>query len=66
MKCLTGQGRRDRRDQRRHPLWAALACRLAEALQKPLGLLSTAIYAGLIPGEVTAGFRDIQVGDNGA
>jgi kumamolisin len=48
------------------PLWAALACRLAEALQRPLGLLSPAIYAGLVPGKVTAGFRDIQVGDNGA
>ncbi len=42
------------------PLWAALICRLAQALGRPLGLLQPALYA------ITDGLRDITSGDNGA
>jgi kumamolisin len=48
------------------PLWAALVCRLAEALERPLGLLQPRLYQGLRPGVVTPGFRDVVTGDNGA
>jgi kumamolisin len=48
------------------PLWAALVCRLAQALGRPLGLLQPLVYRDLAPGKVTAGFRDIVAGDNGA
>jgi kumamolisin len=48
------------------PLWAALVCRLTEALGRPLGLLQPLVYHDLVPGKVTAGFRDVVAGDNGA
>ncbi|MEV0642980.1 S53 family peptidase [Streptomyces sp. NPDC050619] len=48
------------------PLWAALVCRLAQALGRPLGLLQPLIYQDLVPGNVTPGFRDVAAGDNGA
>jgi kumamolisin len=48
------------------PLWAALACRLAQALGKPLGLLQPAIYATATAGTTPPGFRDITSGSNGA
>jgi len=48
------------------PLWAALVCRLAQALGRPLGLLQPALYAGTAPGRPVPGFRDITTGDNGA
>jgi kumamolisin len=48
------------------PLWAALACRIAEALGRPLGLLAPLIYEGLTAGQVTEGFRDVVAGNNGA
>ncbi|HEY2044587.1 MAG TPA: S53 family peptidase [Jatrophihabitans sp.] len=47
------------------PLWAALVCRLAQSLGKPLGLLQPAIYSAAIPGAVPPGFRDITSGNNG-
>ncbi|MEU3876218.1 MULTISPECIES: S53 family peptidase [Streptomyces] len=47
------------------PLWAALACRLSEALGRPLGLLQPLLYPGAIPGHTAPGFRDITQGDNG-
>jgi kumamolisin len=48
------------------PLWAALVCRLAQELGRPLGLIQPALYAAAAPGAVPAGFRDITTGDNGA
>lgn len=48
------------------PLWAALVCRLSQALGRPLGLLQPLIYQDLAPGNVTAGFRDVIAGDNGS
>jgi kumamolisin len=48
------------------PLWAALVCRLAQSLGRPLGLLQPAIYSGVRPGVVQPGFRDITIGNNGA
>jgi kumamolisin len=48
------------------PLWAALVCRLVQALGKPLGLAQTRLYAGVAAGKVQPGFRDVTVGDNGA
>jgi kumamolisin len=48
------------------PLWAALICRLAQSLGRPLGLLQPLIYQDLQPDSVTAGFRDVVLGDNGA
>jgi kumamolisin len=48
------------------PLWAALACRLAQALGRPLGLLQPAIYAAATAGTTPPGFRDITSGNNGA
>lgn len=47
------------------PLWAALVCRLAQALNKPLGLIHTQLYSGVRGGQVQPGFRDITAGDNG-
>jgi kumamolisin len=47
------------------PLWAALVCRLSEALGGTLGLLQK-LYADAQPGKATPGFRDITDGDNGA
>jgi len=43
------------------PLWAALVCRLAQALGRPLGLLAPVLYASGRPG-----LRDITHGNNGA
>ncbi len=48
------------------PLWAALICRLAQALDRPLGLLQPLIYQDLQAGAVTTGFRDVVKGDNGS
>ncbi|MCU7827048.1 protease pro-enzyme activation domain-containing protein [Kitasatospora sp. DSM 101779] len=48
------------------PLWAALACRLSEALGRPLGLLQPLLYDGATAGTSPAGFRDITQGDIGA
>ena len=48
------------------PLWAALTCRLAQALGRPLGLLQPLLYAGVTPGATASGFRDITTGNNGA
>ena len=48
------------------PLWAGIVCRLAAALGRPLGLLPPALYAGVTPGAVPPGFRDITSGSNGA
>jgi kumamolisin len=48
------------------PLWAALVCRLSEALGRPLGLLQPALYAGVQAGHTAPGFRDITTGGNGA
>jgi kumamolisin len=48
------------------PLWAALACRLSQALGDNLGLLQPKLYAGAQPGQPSPGFRDITEGDNGA
>ena len=48
------------------PLWAALVCRLAQALGAPLGLLQPAIYAGASATTSPPGFRDITEGNNGA
>jgi kumamolisin len=48
------------------PLWAALACRLSEALGEGLGLLQPMLYADARPGKAAPGFRDITDGDNGA
>jgi len=48
------------------PLWAALACRLAEALGRPPGLLQPQVYAGISAGDPAPGFRDVTTGSNGA
>jgi kumamolisin len=48
------------------PLWAALVSRLAEGAGTRFGLLPPLLYAGVSPGQTTAGFRDITVGNNGA
>jgi kumamolisin len=48
------------------PLWAALVCRLAQALGRTLGMLQPVIYAQAQPGRATPGFRDVTVGNNGA
>jgi kumamolisin len=47
------------------PLWAALIARLAQATGRSFGLLQPALYAGLTPGSVARGFRDITIGSNG-
>lgn len=47
------------------PLWAALTCRLAEALGRPLGMLHPLVYAGITPGHTSRGFREITTGTNG-
>jgi kumamolisin len=47
------------------PLWAALVCRLAERLGRPLGLAQPALYANAAPGRTPPGFRDITSGSNG-
>jgi kumamolisin len=48
------------------PLWAALACRLAEGLGRRPGLLQPQLYAGVSAGAPAPGFRDITEGRNGA
>lgn len=48
------------------PLWAALACRLAQAAGRRLGLMQTVLYQGAAKGTVPAGLRDIRSGNNGA
>jgi kumamolisin len=48
------------------PLWAALVCRLAQALGRPLGMLQPVIYAKAKAGQATPGFRDVTTGNNGA
>jgi kumamolisin len=48
------------------PLWAALACRLSQAVGKPLGFMQTALYASAKAGKAVPGFHDITSGDNGA
>ncbi|WP_037570572.1 S53 family peptidase [Phaeacidiphilus oryzae] len=48
------------------PLWAALVCRLSQALGKPLGLLQPLLYAGAQAGQTAPGFHDITAGNNGA
>jgi kumamolisin len=47
------------------PLWAALTCRLSQAVGKPLGLLQTALYASAKAGTTATGFHDITSGNNG-
>ncbi|MEU9119337.1 S53 family peptidase [Streptomyces sp. NPDC048506] len=47
------------------PLWAALTCRLVEALGRPLGMLHPLLYAGATPGHTSPGFREITTGTNG-
>lgn len=47
------------------PLWAALVCRLAQAMNRPLGLIHTHLYAEVRGGRVQPGFRDITVGGSG-
>src|SRR5690348_16642811 len=48
------------------PLWAALVCRLVQALGEPLGAPHQALYGGASPGLTPPGFRDVTVGSNGA
>ncbi|MGH3302691.1 MAG: S53 family peptidase, partial [Streptosporangiaceae bacterium] len=48
------------------PLWAALVARLTESLGRGTGLIQTALYAGIEPGQPDAGLRDITTGNNGA
>jgi kumamolisin len=48
------------------PLWAALTALMVESIGKPLGLMQTALYAGVEPGQPVAGMRDITDGNNGA
>lgn len=48
------------------PLWAALVTRLSQTLGRKLGLLQPKLYAGVAPGKVQPGFRDITDGNNGA
>ena len=47
-------------------LWAALACRLAQAAGHSFGLIQEILYAGVAPGQPVAGLRDITSGNNGA
>jgi len=48
------------------PLWSALISRLAQATGKRFGLIQPLLYAGVTPGAVVPGFRDITSGNNGA
>ncbi|MDX2678171.1 S53 family peptidase [Streptomyces sp. NY05-11A] len=48
------------------PLWAALTCRMVEALGQPLGMLHPLLYDGVTPGHTSRGFRQIIEGSNGA
>jgi kumamolisin len=48
------------------PLWAALVARLAQQAGRKLGLLQTALYAGVAPGVAQPGFQDVTSGTNGS
>ena len=48
------------------PLWAALVARLAQQTGRKLGLLQTALYAGVAPGVAQPGFQDVTSGSNGS
>jgi kumamolisin len=48
------------------PLWAGLACLLAQATGQRFGLVQQALYAGISAGQPVAGLTDITSGDNGA
>ncbi len=48
------------------PLWAALVCRLVQALGDPLGPPHQALYGAARPGVAPPGFRDVTAGSNGA
>jgi kumamolisin len=48
------------------PLWAGLLCRLAQLAGRRFGLVQPLLYAGVEPGGVARGFRDITEGSNGA
>jgi kumamolisin len=48
------------------PLWAALVCRLAQALGDPLGQPHQVLYGPARPGVAAPGFRDVTSGSNGA
>ena len=48
------------------PLWAALICRLAAELGRPLGLAQPLLYRGAGADTVPPGFRDVTEGSNGA
>ncbi|WAL68092.1 S53 family peptidase [Amycolatopsis cynarae] len=48
------------------PLWAALICRLAQAMGRKLGLVHTQLYQGVRAGRPQPGFRDVTSGNNGA
>jgi kumamolisin len=48
------------------PLWAALVCRLVQALGEPLGAPHRTLYGPAGPGVTSPGFRDVTVGSNGA
>jgi kumamolisin len=47
------------------PLLAALAARLTQSLGNRLGLMQTALYAGIEPAQPVTGLRDITAGNNG-
>jgi kumamolisin len=48
------------------PLWAALVCRLVQALGDPLGAAHDELYRAARPGVSPPGLRDVTVGSNGA
>ena len=48
------------------PLWSALIARLAQATGQRFGLIQPSLYAGISPGTVLPGFRDITSGNNPA
>jgi kumamolisin len=47
------------------PLWAALICRLTQALGRPLAPLHPTLYGAARPGVSPPGFRDVTSGSNG-
>lgn len=48
------------------PLWSALICRLAQAMNAKLGLMQPKLYAAISPGHPAPGFHDITTGSNGS
>ncbi|MGW3204933.1 S53 family peptidase [Streptomyces sp. NPDC001135] len=48
------------------PLWAALVCRLAQGLGRPLGLLQPLVYQGVATHTPAPGFHDVTEGNNGS